>query len=197
MPSPHLGTWESWCRGHEQGRAGRLTSSDTTQAQIQVFELAHANTFPIYELLSWWRGRSCWSTNSGSWGLWAKTGYPRVSRRVWYWWCSKTQRLWTTLMTHCHWEKRLCCATHGIFRCHTMNEYVMERWERWRRGRTVHTYPRGRGGERSRSLSRGVSEIAFFFSYQTSIFIYFLLSFAWGGYKDGGQIWKDWEINGI
>ena len=36
---------------HESGRAGRLTSSDTSQAQTQGFELAHPNFYPIDELL--------------------------------------------------------------------------------------------------------------------------------------------------
>ena len=33
------------------GRVGRLTGLDTTQAQVQNFELAHPNIYPIYELL--------------------------------------------------------------------------------------------------------------------------------------------------
>lgn len=52
--------WKNWSRGHEKGRAGRLSSSDTTQAQIQVFELAHANTFPNYELLEHVKGLVLW-----------------------------------------------------------------------------------------------------------------------------------------
>ena len=35
----------------ERGKASRLTSSDTSQPQIQAFELAHPNIYPIYELL--------------------------------------------------------------------------------------------------------------------------------------------------
>ena len=37
--------WWCGCR-----RAGRLTNSATTQAQIQGFELAHPNIYPTYEL---------------------------------------------------------------------------------------------------------------------------------------------------
>lgn len=36
---------------YECGRAGRLSSSDTAQAQIQDFELDHPSIYPIYELL--------------------------------------------------------------------------------------------------------------------------------------------------
>ena len=38
-------------------RNSGLTSSDTSQAQIQDFELAHSNIYPIDELLEcekWW-----------------------------------------------------------------------------------------------------------------------------------------------
>ena len=34
----------------------RLTSSDTSQAQIQGFELAHPNIYPIDELLKYMKG---------------------------------------------------------------------------------------------------------------------------------------------
>ena len=43
-----LESWPWWC---ECGRAGRLTNSATTQAQIQGFELAQPSTDPICELL--------------------------------------------------------------------------------------------------------------------------------------------------
>ena len=43
--------WWCGCR-----RAGRLTNSATTQAQIQGFELAHPNIYPIYELLECMKG---------------------------------------------------------------------------------------------------------------------------------------------
>ena len=43
-----LESWPWWCGCR---RAGRLTNSATTQAQIQGFELAHPNIYPIYELL--------------------------------------------------------------------------------------------------------------------------------------------------
>lgn len=36
---------------HEQGRAVGLTNSATTQAKICSFELAHPNTYTMYELL--------------------------------------------------------------------------------------------------------------------------------------------------
>ena len=44
--------WWCGCR-----RAGGLTSSDTSQAQNQGFELTHPNIYSIYELLEpvkWW-----------------------------------------------------------------------------------------------------------------------------------------------
>ena len=37
-------------------KAGRLTNSDTTQAQIQGFELTHSNIYPIYEQLEHVKG---------------------------------------------------------------------------------------------------------------------------------------------
>ena len=40
----------------ERGKASRLTSSDTSQAQIQGFELAHPNIYPIDELLEHMNG---------------------------------------------------------------------------------------------------------------------------------------------
>ena len=43
--------WWCGCR-----RAGRLTNSATIQAQIQGFELAHPNIYPIYELLECMKG---------------------------------------------------------------------------------------------------------------------------------------------
>ena len=42
--------------GQESRRASRLTSSDTSQAQIQGFELAHPNIYPINELLECMKG---------------------------------------------------------------------------------------------------------------------------------------------
>lgn len=38
-----------WWHGHQ--KAGGLTNSVTTQAQIQGLELAHPSIYPIYELL--------------------------------------------------------------------------------------------------------------------------------------------------
>ena len=43
-------------KGHESFRVDALSSSDTSQAQIQVFELAHPNIYPIYELLELMKG---------------------------------------------------------------------------------------------------------------------------------------------
>ena len=48
-----LGAWElaltlAWA---QCGRAGQLTNPAPTQAQIQGSELAHPNTYSIYELL--------------------------------------------------------------------------------------------------------------------------------------------------
>ena len=40
----------------ENKRPGRLTSSDTSQAQIQSFELAHPNVYPVNELLEYMKG---------------------------------------------------------------------------------------------------------------------------------------------
>ena len=40
----------------ESGRTGQLTSSDTSQAQIQGFELAHPNIYPTSELLECMKG---------------------------------------------------------------------------------------------------------------------------------------------
>ena len=48
-----LETFPWWCGCR---RAGRLISSATTQAQIQVFELAHPSIYPIYELLECVKG---------------------------------------------------------------------------------------------------------------------------------------------
>ena len=42
--------------GQESRRASRLTSLDSSQAQIQGFELAHASTYPIEELLECMKG---------------------------------------------------------------------------------------------------------------------------------------------
>ena len=42
---PHLGSFG--VDGENRGARG-LTSSDTTQAQIQGFKLAHPNVYPIY-----------------------------------------------------------------------------------------------------------------------------------------------------
>ena len=42
----------------ETGRAVRLTNSVTTQAQIQDFELAHPNIYPICELLEHVKGQA-------------------------------------------------------------------------------------------------------------------------------------------
>lgn len=42
--------------GLQSMRAGGLTRSDTSQAQIQGFELAHSNIYPISELLECTKG---------------------------------------------------------------------------------------------------------------------------------------------
>lgn len=42
--------------GCERGRAGRLNSSDTSQAQVQDYELAHPNIYSIDELLEFMKG---------------------------------------------------------------------------------------------------------------------------------------------
>lgn len=70
-------------------------------------------------------------------------------------------------------EKAVLCDTQHLPMSH--NERVCDGEEGKMEERKGSTYPAGRGGERSRSFPRGVSEIAFFFSYQTSTFIYFLL----------------------
>lgn len=54
-----ISSWWHKCEG-----AGRLTGSDSTQAHIQGFQLAHPNIFLIYELLEHKKGpvlqiRSC------------------------------------------------------------------------------------------------------------------------------------------
>ena len=41
---------------HGLGRANGLTRSNTSQAQIQDFELAHPNIYPIDELLEYMKG---------------------------------------------------------------------------------------------------------------------------------------------
>lgn len=45
------GCWGSLPQGHEGGTASGMASSDTSQAQIQGFKLAHPNIYPIEELL--------------------------------------------------------------------------------------------------------------------------------------------------
>lgn len=65
----------------ERGRASGLSNPVTTQAQNQVYELAHPNTHPICEHMksSWdiWRGCPCRCKAAGySWHK-AATGYPR------------------------------------------------------------------------------------------------------------------------
>lgn len=37
-------------------RRGRLTSSDTSEVQIQGFELAHSHIYPMHELLKCMKG---------------------------------------------------------------------------------------------------------------------------------------------
>lgn len=47
---------ESWPWWYGCGRAGKLTNSAITQAQIQGFEVAQPNIYPIYELLEHLKG---------------------------------------------------------------------------------------------------------------------------------------------
>lgn len=48
-----LASWPQW---YAPGRADRLTNSATTQTQIQDFELAYPNMYPMYKLLELLRG---------------------------------------------------------------------------------------------------------------------------------------------
>lgn len=41
---------------HESGKACELTSSDASQAQMQGFQLAHPNIYPINERLECMKG---------------------------------------------------------------------------------------------------------------------------------------------
>ena len=77
-----LESWPWWwgCRS-----AGRLTNSATTQAQIQDFELAHPNIYPMYDLPECMKGQSCRSKAAGSPWHRATTGYLRgVPVRIQY-----------------------------------------------------------------------------------------------------------------
>jgi hypothetical protein len=74
----------------QSGRAGRLNNSAITQAQIQGFELAHLNIYPIYELLEHMKGLvlqiqsfmvSRTQGNIGYWrGLLVEIHYGKFSR---------------------------------------------------------------------------------------------------------------------
>jgi hypothetical protein len=68
---------ESWSWWWEFRRAGGLTNSATTQAQIQGFELADPNIYPIYELLELMKDWSGRSKTAGSPRHRAATGYLR------------------------------------------------------------------------------------------------------------------------
>ena len=52
--------WESWPQWRGCRRSGGLTNSDISQAQIQVFDLAHSNICPIYELPEFMKGSVPW-----------------------------------------------------------------------------------------------------------------------------------------
>ena len=76
-----------WC-GH--GRAGRLTNSATTQAQIQGFELAHPNIYPTYKLLECVKGLDPQKQGCSISRTQATTGYLReASVRAEYLWCAE------------------------------------------------------------------------------------------------------------
>ena len=119
--APVAWAWESWLRPSpgQLGRAGELTSSSATQAQIQVLELAQPNSYPIYKflelegaaLLNHSRGISITQDNS------------KISKRSLGegpdCWCSKSQRPRTRPTTHCSEplqgkmfeQKRIVCDT--------------------------------------------------------------------------------------
>lgn len=48
-----LERWPQWCK---HGGAIQLTSTNTTQAQMQVFDLAHPITYYIYKILEYLKG---------------------------------------------------------------------------------------------------------------------------------------------
>lgn len=90
----------SWWRGC--GRAGGLTSSGTTEALIQGFELARP-IYPICELQEHKEGSQFYRTKAtGSPWHRVTTGYLRGDQvRIQYLWCSSCRRPRTTPITHC------------------------------------------------------------------------------------------------
>ena len=88
----------SWCRCR---RAADLTSSFTFQTQIQGFELAYPNIYPVYELLELLKGldlqiqRCRISMTQGNNRISRKRPSEDLVLR-----CSRSQRPWTRTMTH-------------------------------------------------------------------------------------------------
>lgn len=107
-PAPNTHTHLQWLRHWSGlqwagstpcvGQGSQLTNSAITQVQIQGLEPAYPKTYPIYELLEWERGLV-----TGSPWFKATAGFLwRVSVRMQYWRCSKSQKPWTRPATHCN-----------------------------------------------------------------------------------------------
>jgi len=99
-----------WC-WYRYRWTSRLTSSATTQAQIQGFNLAHSKIYAIYELLELMMGPVLQKRSAGS--PWHRTAVylRRVHMRIQYGWCSRSQKPCARPMTHCNEQKGIVWDT--------------------------------------------------------------------------------------